>query len=378
MHINEVSKAGLPHELINPEIDPYTRVIRALPYLHKISNTTSGVLLRWIFEDLYDFKDALKMNNVETLFKRVQERSYAPSWQNTLYYDTLNLKGSITVEEGTPHSDNIHFGNEKLKNINLIDGKHSSLELLKSMEETLGRAILRAKDFVDYTYLLLDTIPIDKLKLIAFWVVPSINDLMITDHQINEILSKTRKGESLSADEVGSFSYYGFIHVLEKLIETKKIPVQIFTGADVFKPHLALPQWNYRFCSSIARIASEFNSLHFNLVTASDAFTQDIAILAKHFPNISVSGYWWHMLYPYYIRKSLETRLDCIPADKIVGFFSDAYHLEWVYPKLKLVKQILGSILEERVESGWYTLKTAAHVIHTLFHDAPKRIFDLE
>ena len=59
------------------------------------------------------------------------------------------------------------------------------------------------------------------------------------------------------------------------------------------------------------------------------------------------------------------------------GFFSDAYHLEWVYPKLKLVKQILGSILEERVDNGWYNLETATRIIRTILYDSPKKIFDL-
>ena len=89
----------------------------------------------------------------------------------------------------------------------------------------------------------------------------------------------------------------------------------------------------------MARLANRFPDLRFSLSAASDLFIQDQATLAKHLPNVSVAGYWWHTLYPGSIRSSLESRLDMIPMNKIVGFFSDAYHAEWVYPKLKLVKQ---------------------------------------
>jgi hypothetical protein len=110
---------------------------------------------------------------------------------------------------------------------------------------------------------------------------------------------------------------------------------------------------------------------------ASDMYIQDTAILAKHFPNISVAGYWWHTMYPYYIRKALETRLDMVPASKIIAFFSDAYHAEWCWPKLRMVKQIVGEILVERVAKGWYDMDTALAIIPTIFYDAPKAIYGL-
>jgi hypothetical protein len=66
-----------------------------------------------------------------------------------------------------------------------------------------------------------------------------------------------------------------------------------------------------------------------------------------------------------------------VPVGKIVAFFSDAYHFEWCWPKLKLVKQILGEVLVERVAKGWYDLDTALSIIPTVFYDAPKEIYGL-
>ena len=67
-----------------------------------------------------------------------------------------------------------------------------------------------------------------------------------------------------------------------------------------------------------------------------------------------------------------------MPLPKIVGFFSDAYHSEWCYPKLKLVKQILEDVLVERIDRGWYTTRIAVDIVHALLHHNPKRIYRLD
>ncbi|MDH7571748.1 MAG: glucuronate isomerase, partial [Armatimonadota bacterium] len=57
------------------------------------------------------------------------------------------------------------------------------------------------------------------------------------------------------------------------------------------------------------------------------------------------------------------------------AFFSDAYHAEWCYPKLRMVKEILGQILLERVASGWYDEETALSLPRQLFFENPKRVY---
>ncbi|MHB0878575.1 MAG: hypothetical protein ACYC5O_21260, partial [Anaerolineae bacterium] len=132
------------------------------------------------------------------------------------------------------------------------------------------------------------------------------------------------------------------------------------------------------FAEAVGRIASAYEDFRFNLSSASDLYTQDLGILAKHVPNVSVAGYWWHTFYPHYIRKSLETRLDMVPMNKIVGFFSDAYHAEWCYPKLKLVKQVIEDVLVDRVERGWYSTDLALRLVRRLLHDNAAEIYGTE
>ena len=41
---NEVTVEGLPHELADPQMEPFERVRRSIPYLRNIGNTTVGLL----------------------------------------------------------------------------------------------------------------------------------------------------------------------------------------------------------------------------------------------------------------------------------------------------------------------------------------------
>ncbi len=184
-----------------------------------------------------------------------------------------------------------------------------------------------------------------------------------------------KRNEPLSRSDIGGFCYFGVTSALELLRETGLRTIQLIVGAEVLPPHRAVTHWAGSFPGAVARIAGQFEDFHFDMSSASDIYTQDLGILARHVPNISVAGYWWHTLYPFYIKKSIETRLDMVPMSKIVGFFSDAYHCEWCYPKLKMVKQIWAEVLLERIGKGWLDVDTAVDLVHGVFHDNPKRIY---
>jgi len=66
-----------------------------------------------------------------------------------------------------------------------------------------------------------------------------------------------------------------------------------------------------------------------------------------------------------------------VPAGKIIAFFSDAYHCEWCWPKLRLVKQIMGEILVDRVAKGWYDLDTALSIIPPCSMTHPSHLWSL-
>jgi hypothetical protein len=374
----EVTRAGLPHEMADPGMDPLERVRRALPWLGRIRNTTVGTLLGWLLRDLYGLEKGLTEDGLERLASTVQERGRDTGWPERFFSGVCGIERAATVEPmGEKRFPRIAGADERLRALNIADGKASPRERLVQMGAFLGRDVRTAADYRDFAVKL----ALDQSRgtplFIGAWMPAFFTEERAGEGHVTQAISGGWEGRPLSPAELGSVSYFGMECALEALRQTPVRTIQLIAGAEVIPPHRSVTQWSGRFSGAVARLASRFGDFRFNLGAASDMFTQDMAILAKHIPNISVAGYWWHTLYPHYIRKSLETRLDMVPAGKIIAYFSDAYHCEWCWPKLKLVKQIAGELLAERVARGWYDLDTALGIIPVIFRDAPKEIYGL-
>ncbi|MEW6359867.1 MAG: hypothetical protein AB1696_26255 [Planctomycetota bacterium] len=371
----EVTRPGLPHELRDPEMPPVERVRKALNYLDRIRNTTCGVMLHWILKDLYGV-EALDARNIEQACALVEERGCDPAWQERVLREYSQMDCNVTVEySGKPScSPRILRAAEGMP-VNLTSGKQSPQEILAGMDRTLGREVRSAADFrALIARHVRENLP-PECRYVACWVPPFINHESANDAEVSRVIGEVRNGREPDSRELGRVSCFGVAGLIEELRKTPIRVIQLFVGAEVLPPHQAITQWSESLPGCVGRLAGQFEDFHFNLVSASDHFTQDMAILAKHVPNISVAGYWWHTLYPFYIRKAIETRLDMVPINKVAGFFSDAYHSEWCYPKLKLVKQILAEVLIERIQKGWYTLDAAQEIVNRWFYQNPKEIF---
>jgi len=371
----EVTKAGLPQELEDPGMSPLERVRRALPYLSRMENTTLGLLLRWLLQDLYGV-ESLTEGNLEQVAALAEERGRDHAWQKEVLRERCGIETSITVEPGIPYGPGMHLGVEGLP-INIADGKRSPQQVLAALEARLGREIRSAADYRELLAKVVRELPLEEYRFIGLWPLPHLSAMLAGEKDVSRTLARAREGLPLSPEAMGGFSYYAITSLLEELRPTAVRTVQVIVGAEVLPPHRALTHWSGSFVQAMGRIACAYEDFRFNLSSASDLYTQDLAILAKHIPNISVAGYWWHTFYPHYIRKSLETRLDIVPGNKIIAYFSDAYHAEWCYPKLLLVKKIAEDVLTERVERGWYSLGLALDLVERLFYCNAKEIYGL-
>lgn len=378
----EVTRRGFPHELVDPEISSLERVRRAIKYLPNIRNTTISLLFRWLMTDLFGIEDEFRKENCENIFNRVHERISDTKWNEKVLRNYCRIEYSITVNTASiPSSGRLLRGKEGVP-VNIVreyivSGKENSQKVLSSMEEDFGREINHVADYIDYLQKFARQFLEEKYKFAGIWILPSITDEFSDEQYIDGIIQKVKQGKQLNLIEIGSFCFFGTVSFLRELRKSKIKTIQILTGAYILPPHRSVTRWNRNFIESIGKIAYEFEDLHFNISSASDIYTQDLGVLAKHIPNISIAGYWWHSLYPFYIKKSLETRLDMIPMNKIIGFFSDSYHSEWCYPKLKLVKSILRDILKERIYKGWYDTQLAREVIEKIFFENPKQIYGI-
>jgi hypothetical protein len=379
-----VTRAGLPHELRSPEMDPLERVHLAAPYLPRIANTAVGVMLRRLLSDLYGFSGPLEGEGLDALAAEVVSQGSAPARHEHVLRERCNVQQCVSVEG--EESGMVRSASEALRWLTPADPKVSPAQRIVAMESVGGFEIRSAADYERFARSLVRRNVSARTVFLGAWLPPCLDSSHATPREVTAALEDARRGVTLDSAQIGGVTYFGLRAAVDELRSTPLRTLQVIVGAEVLPPHRSITAWHPDFCGApwhpdfcgaLARIADQFAEMHFSVSTASEMFIHDTAVMAKHVPNISVAGYWWHTLYPYTIRKSLELRLDAVPAQKIVAFFSDAYHCEWCYPKLLMVKQILLDILAERVDRGWYDLVTAVGIGRSLLHDAPAEIYGL-
>src|SRR6185436_18422134 len=119
---------------------------------------------------------------------------------------------------------------------------------------------------------------------------------------------------------------------------------------------------NQRTIAQVAEMAARHPRLRFQCLLASRHANQSLCTLARELPNFSLAGYWWHNFFPDIIRQVMAERLEMVPACKQIGFFSDAYCVEWTYGKAVLLRKQLARVLADKVEDGQYSRAEALSV----------------
>jgi glucuronate isomerase len=100
--------------------------------------------------------------------------------------------------------------------------------------------------------------------------------------------------------------------------------------------------------------------------------------------NVFPSGHWWYANQPTEITRELRRRLDTVPGNKLIGYFSDAYYLEFILPKFRMFKFELALALAERIERSLVhpnmeplSLDEALTIAKALLVDNPLRIMGI-
>ena len=110
----------------------------------------------------------------------------------------------------------------------------------------------------------------------------------------------------------------------------------------------------------------------------SSAQNQELVSHAWIFPNVVPNGHWWYSNVPAYIRDDLRARLQAVPKTKLIGYYSDAYKLEFVLPKYSMYRRILARMLaEEFVECDRLTETEAMALGKRLLRDNVREIFQI-
>jgi hypothetical protein len=158
-------------------------------------------------------------------------------------------------------------------------------------------------------------------------------------------------------------------------LKTQKPSVvfQFSFGAEPL-PHETGSRVAQKTIQQLGEMIGRHPELKFQCFLASRHANQALCTLARELPNFSLAGYWWHNFFPDVIRQIISERLDMLPINRQIGFFSDAYCLEWTYAKMKIMRKQMAHCLALKIEQGQYTKVEALEVARAILFETPQAL----
>jgi len=145
-------------------------------------------------------------------------------------------------------------------------------------------------------------------------------------------------------------------------------PAGVPGGRDLFDRRVSL--YDYR------ELFNHFASVTFPVSTLAPDAAAELVAYAWIFPNVLPMGHWWYANVPAFIAGDLRARLQALPKIKLLGYYSDAYKLEFIAPKFNMYRRVLAEVLAEDVIRGrGWSVDQALQLARLVLLENPRRVF---
>ena len=142
----------------------------------------------------------------------------------------------------------------------------------------------------------------------------------------------------------------------------------VAVGRDLFDRRVSL--YDYR------DLFNHFAGVNFPVSTLSPDASAELVAFSWIFPNVLPMGHWWYSNVPAYIAHDVQARVQALPRTKLLGYYSDAYKLEFIAPKFNMYRRILADVLSEEVLRGRrWPMERVLALAKLILIDNPKRVF---
>jgi glucuronate isomerase len=355
-------------------------------------NTAMAWCLYRIFRDLYGF-DApdLTESNYRDLVDRVARTGQDPAWAAGILRDRCNIR-TVVTSLGNRSADPARNPENVLFMLDahylfcpgvatdltpFFAGRTRKGEYYEALCALLGERPATTEQLARLLRDWLDRTVTGPVRFSNTFIPIEQRFLPPDEGQVRSLLAGAATGRELTDADVDALVRFVTWEVLGWHHDHHKA-FQIAVGAEYFIcDGKSIPRFQETWTSEMARAFHHFGNVRFDLMMASDVLTHETAVLARQFPNVYVSGYWWHNFFPATIQRIVGLRVQMAPMTKVGGFLCDAYYAEWTYGKLQVVKKAMAAALAALVEAGSYDEDQLPPLLHQLLHDTPRDLYDL-
>ena len=400
MVISDLYAAGCPNGarlteypgFPTPE-EAHARLRQAIHYLPRIQNTSGFWGVRTILRDLYEWDEPITKDNWQRLDAMIAERADDRSWQREILHgaNISRLTTELARRREGLDDDILHYSMEWAFFTRTQRGEFDTA--LYELERCWGNppgspiphgaggrpASERVIRTLDDVHAAMDhfvgQLAATSVISLATHISTDIVFQRVSDGQMAAALARRGEAGPAERDIYASYIHELFLTALEPHAE--RIAFQFSFAAEPM-PHETASLVPQRAIADLADVAARHPKVKFLCFVASRHANQSLCTLCRELPNFAMVGYWWHNFFPGAIRQVMEERLDMLPANKQIGFFSDAYSIEWTYAKAKIVRNQMAHVLAQKILQGQYAFGEALDAARATLFDAPRHLLGMQ
>jgi glucuronate isomerase len=372
--------------------EAHRRMEEALPFIPRIQNTSGWWGVKIILQDLYDWNEPITSKNWRKLDELIRERADDGAWaRSILRRSQIRRTSAEYCRRGKGEGDDVlqyslEWGMFMRTQWGEFDTALYDLECTwgrpPSAPAPIGsgvrpqpeRTIQSLEDVRAAIQHYVDSIPYDQVISTATSLSTDIDYRLPSDDEMAVALARRNDAGPAERDIYAAYIGEALLAALEK--RGNEIVFQFSLGAEAL-PFETGSRIHQRTLAQLAEMIGRHPRLRFQCFLSSRHANQTLCTYCRELPNFSVAGYWWHNFFPDAIRQVMGERLDMVPTNKQMGFFSDAYVVEWAYAKVVIVRKQLARVLADRVSQGQYTFEEAIRISREILYESPQTLLGM-
>ena len=365
--------AGMSQTLLAKDADPRERVREIVRFMDRYDNTAQYGWFLDIARTFLGFGEEQKLTaaDADTLFDAAQKTFAQPDWEAQVFAKTRLEKIFLTNEFDDPLKD---FDTAKYVPSLRTDTLVFQLDKPDTRRRIEAATGIRVHDGATLR-MALATIFMhfarNGAKACAISLPPNFHPAKFDDEHVYEQM-QFHGFQDLAPGVFWMIAEYcrDFKLPFDLMIGVNRRVYEkgVYQGQDLFDQRTSLLQYRELF--------NAFPDVTFPVSVLTSAQNQELVAYSWLFPNVLPNGHWWYSNTPPYIKKDLVERLTAVPKTKLIGYYSDAYKLEFVKPKYGMYRRILAGVLaDEFVRPGVLSETDAVALGTRLLRDNVKDVF---
>ncbi|MBI3119438.1 MAG: hypothetical protein HYZ00_12160 [Candidatus Hydrogenedentes bacterium] len=365
------------------------RIEEALPFLAYTRNTSTAWGLRTLLAHLYQWTEPISAENWRRLDDQVRERAEDRAWHRDILGSmrVQRVGTEIARREDGVDDDILQYALEWAFFTRCQWGEYDTA--LYELERCWGKApgtatpigagkrpaverlILSVEDVHEAVDHYVKALPTRWILSTATHISTDLDLRVVDEVEMSQALARRPQAGPEERNVYASYVNEVFLAALER--HAPQVLFQFSLGAEPL-PHETACRVSQHTIAQVAEMISRHAGLKFQCFLASRHANQSLCTLCRELPNFSLSGYWWHSFFPGSIQQIIEERLDMLPLNRQIGFFSDAYCVEWAYAKLHVVRRCLARVLAQKIELGQYSREEALAIARSILYETPQSL----